>query len=144
MQAAVNHPLTVHGTGGQTRAFIHIKDTARCIELAINDRPLKNDRVKIFNQMTETHNIKNLAETVSSLTGAKIEYLINPRNEDSENDLFVENDCFLQLGLKPTTLKEGLIIEIKDIAKKYSNRYDKTKIVSKSFWNKKIAKKYKY
>ena len=144
MQAAVNHPLTVHGTGRQTRAFIHIKDTAKCIELAIKYRPKKNDRVKILNQMTETHNIKDLAKTVSSLTGAKIEYLINPRNEDSENDLFVENDCFLQLGLKPTTLKEGLIIEIKDIAKKYSNRYDKTKIVSKSFWNKKIAKKYKY
>lgn len=140
MQAAVNHSLTVHGTGGQTRAFINIKDTARCIELAIKDRPLKNDRVKIFNQMTETFNIKGLAETVSSLTGAKIEYLANPRNEDSENDLFVENECFLQLGLKPTTLKDGLLIEIRDIAKKYSNRCDKTKIVSKSFWNKKIAK----
>ena len=140
MQAAVNHPLTVHGTGGQTRAFIHIKDTVRCIELAIKDRPLKNDRVKIFNQMTETPNIKDLAETVSSLTGAKIEYLTNPRIEDAENDLFVANDCFLQLGLEPTTIKEGLLIEIKDIAKKNSNRCDKTKIISKSFWNKKIAK----
>jgi UDP-sulfoquinovose synthase len=121
-----------------------LRTQLRCIELAIKDRPLKNDRVKIFNQMTETHNIKDLAETVSSLTGAKIEYLINPRNEDSQNDLFVENDCFLQLGLKPTTLKEGLLIEIKDIAKKYSNRCDKTKIVSKSFWNKEDSKKYKY
>ena len=54
MQAAVGYPLTVHGTGGQTRAFIHIQDTVRCIELALENPPKRGDRVKILNQMTET------------------------------------------------------------------------------------------
>ena len=54
MQAAINYPLTVHGTGGQTRAFIHIRDTVRCIEIAIKNPPKPGDPVEIFNQVTET------------------------------------------------------------------------------------------
>ena len=61
MQAAVNYPLTVHGTGGQTRAFIHIQDTVRCLQLALENPPDKGDRVKILNQMTETHRVRDLA-----------------------------------------------------------------------------------
>ena len=44
MQAAIGHPLTVQGTGGQTRAFIHIRDTVRCIEIAITNPPLAGDK----------------------------------------------------------------------------------------------------
>ena len=55
MQAAVGYPLTVHGTGGQTRAFIHIQDTVRCIQLALENPPFRGDRVNVYNQMTETH-----------------------------------------------------------------------------------------
>ena len=55
MQAAIGYPLTVHGTGGQTRAFIHIQDTVRCIQLAIEHPPEAGERVRIFNQMTEIH-----------------------------------------------------------------------------------------
>ena len=51
MQAAINFPLTVHGTGGQTRAFIHIKDTIKCIEIALINPPIKGEKVKIFNQI---------------------------------------------------------------------------------------------
>ncbi len=57
MQAAVGYPLTVHGTGGQTRAFIHIQDTVRCIQLAIENAPEHGERVQVFNQMTETHRV---------------------------------------------------------------------------------------
>src|ERR1700689_2579435 len=109
MQAAIGHPLTVHGTGGQTRAFIHIRDTVRCIELAITNPPAHGDRVKILNQMTETHRLRDLAEMVSGITGAKIDYVDNPRNEAAENDLFVENRQFLEMGLDPITLEEGLL-----------------------------------
>ena len=55
MQAAIGHPLTVHGTGGQTRAFIHIRDTVRCIELAITNPPDAGERPRVLNQITETH-----------------------------------------------------------------------------------------
>jgi UDP-sulfoquinovose synthase len=61
MQAAIKYPLTVYGTGGQTRAFIHIQDTVKCIELAIKNPPKKKDRVLIMNQMTETHRVSDLA-----------------------------------------------------------------------------------
>ena len=65
MQAAVGYPLTVHGTGGQTRAFIHIQDTVRCIQLAIENPPEHGERVQVFNQMTETHRVRDLAKLVA-------------------------------------------------------------------------------
>ena len=137
MEAAVGHPLTVHGSGGQTRAFIHIRDTVRCVEIAINHPPDHGDKPRIFNQVTETFVIKDLAQLISKLTGAEISYVKNPRNEASDNELIVENNQFLSLGLNPTTLNDGLMEEIKSIAQKYASRIDKSKIPAKSLWNKK-------
>ena len=75
VESAVGHPLTVHGTGGQTRAFINIRDTVRCIELAIQSPPGSGEKVKILNQIAETLRVKDLAELVSQRTGARIEHL---------------------------------------------------------------------
>ncbi|MEM9063440.1 MAG: NAD-dependent epimerase/dehydratase family protein [Pseudomonadota bacterium] len=134
MQAVVGHPLTVHGTGGQTRAFIHIQDTARCIAMAVDQPPAQGARVKIRNQMTETYRVRDLARIVADITGAKVACVANPRNEAAENDLVVSNKSFLDQGLHPITLREGLLSETMDIARKYAGRCDHAMIPCVSTW----------
>ncbi|OYV60981.1 MAG: NAD-dependent dehydratase, partial [Actinobacteria bacterium 21-73-9] len=136
MQAAIGHPLTVHGTGGQTRAFIHIRDTVRCVQIALENPPARGEKVKVFNQVTETHRVRDLAELVSKLTGVEVAYLPNPRVEADENELNVERAQFVSLGLNPTFLSEGLLEEVRDVASRYKDRADTSKIVARSVWRK--------
>jgi UDP-sulfoquinovose synthase len=134
MQAAVGHPLTVHGTGGQTRAFIHIQDTVKCLALAVANPPEKDGQVKILNQMTETHTVRYLAEIVAKVSGAEIANVDNPRNEAAENDLRVSNKTFITLGLNPITLEEGLLEETQDIAMRFADRCRMHMIPCVSTW----------
>jgi len=139
MQGAMGVPLTVYGTGGQTRAFIHVTDTARCIELAIINPPAKGERVEILNQIAETRRVRDIAEMVADMTGVEANFIPNPRQEAAENELDVSNQKFRNLGLDPITLDTGLFEEVTEIVNKYKSRCDPKMILPASFWNKKRA-----
>ena len=134
MQAAAGHPLTVHGTGGQTRAFINIQDTVRCVALAIENPPAAGDQVRIINQVAETHRVRDLAELVAELTGADIEYLDNPRSEAAENDLAVSSKTLKGLGLEPILLRDELLTETVDIALRFIERANLDTIPATALW----------
>ena len=134
MQSAINHPLTVHGSGNQTRAFIHIQDSVKCIEIALNNPPQAQDKVQIFNQMSESKKLIDLANIVSKLTGAEILLLNNPRNEADCNELNVINTKFIGYGLSPLKLSENLMYEVTEITKKFTHRINKDKILAKAKW----------
>ncbi len=141
MQSTIGHPLTVHGSGGQSRGFIHIQNTVQCLRIAIENPPAKGAKVCIRNQLTEVHRVLDLANLVSALTGTPVVFLENPRNEAPENDLLVSGSSFLDLGLNPIKLSEGLLVEIADIAKKYARHCDTSKIRCVSYWNKERMEK---
>jgi len=143
MQAAMGVPLTVYGTGGQTRAFIHITDTAKCLEIAIMNPPEKGERVKIFNQIAETRRVRDVAKMVADQTGVEVNFIPNPRQEAAENELEVANRNFCNLGLTPQTLDETLFDEVQTVVNKYKHRCDPQMILPASFWNKKRAEECK-
>lgn len=134
MQAAIGHPLTVHGTGGQKRAFIHIQDTVRCIGLALEKPPETGERVQIYNQAVEVHRVCDLAAMVSRMTGVPVQHLPNPRNEATANELIVESQGLHRLGLNPTFLEAGLMLEVVEVARRYADRCDRSRIQATAQW----------
>ena len=134
IQSCIEHPITIYGSGEQTRAFIHIENSMDCIELAIKNPPNKGDRVKIFNQVTDTHKLIDLANMIKNIYGTEINHIKNPRNELSSNELNVSNSQFLNLGLEPIKLDREHIIELYDIISKYKSNINIKNILPSSFW----------
>ena len=134
-QSASGHPLSVYGTGGQTRAFIHITDTAKCLQLAIeSDSKADFSRVRIMNQVAETYSVKELAKMISDKTNIPINFLNNPRKELADNDLKVENANFLSLGFEPTLLADALMDDVFQIADIQKNRFKAAKVNNSPKW----------
>lgn len=108
VQAAVQEPLTVYGSGGQTRGFLHISDTMRCVELALENPPEQGE-FRVFNQLAQTCNIKDLAKLVADHCGAAINHIPNPRTEAEQHYYRVENQGLRALGFRPKQLIEDHI-----------------------------------
>lgn len=134
VQGATGLPLTVYGTGGQTRALIHIKDTVECIRLAVESTSPEDRKVRVYNQVSETQNVLGLAQKVSALTGVEINFLENPRLELAQNDLSVTNTGLQGLGWTPTLLDDALMNETKDIAQRYASRLVKNAVLPQTVW----------
>ena len=135
IEAATKNPLTVYGTGGQKRAFIHIWDTINCIKLAIENPPQVQGKVRVFNQVAETRTVIELANIVSKLTGAEIRYHANPRVEALQNELQAVNEGFLNLGWTPILINNELMKEVMMIAARFAEKVDKNLLPPLTAWN---------
>jgi UDP-sulfoquinovose synthase len=141
IQATVGHPLTVYGTGGQTRGFLDIRDTVRCIELAIAN-PAEPGEFRVFNQFTELFSVGDLAMMVKKAGNAMglnvdINHIDNPRVEKEEHYFNAKNTKLLDLGLQPHLLSDSLLDSLLNFADKYQNRVDHKQILPKVSWHRK-------
>jgi UDP-sulfoquinovose synthase len=139
IQAAIGHPLTVYGKGGQTRGFLDIRDTVRCMELAIAN-PAQPGEFRVFNQFTELFSIGDLAGMVKKAGNSlglnvEIQNLDNPRVEKEEHYFNAKNTNLLDLGLQPHYLSDALLDSLLNFAVKYQHRVDKNHIMPKVSWH---------
>ncbi len=138
IQAAIGHPLTVYGKGGQTRAFLDIRDTVRCIEIAVKT-PANPGEFRVFNQFTELFDVQGLAEKVQQAgasLGLKvaIDHLDNPRVELEDHYFNAKNTKLIDLGLEPHYLSDSLLDSLLNFAVKYKDRVDREQILPKVKW----------
>jgi len=138
VQAAIEHPLTVYGKGGQTRGFLDIRDTVRCIELACLN-PAARGEFRVFNQFTEQFSVLALAEMVQ-VAGERlglnvvVDHLPDPRVEAEEHYYNAKHTKLAELGLKPHLLSESLLDSLVNIALKHRDRVDPTLLLPRINW----------
>ena len=138
IQAAIGHPLTVYGKGGQTRGFLDIRDTVRCVELAIAN-PAEPGQFRVFNQFTEQFSVGDLAMMVKKAGIAmgldvEVNHLDNPRVELEQHYFNPKNTKLLDLGLQPHYLSDSLLDSLLHFASKYKHRVDMKQILPKVSW----------
>ena len=123
VQAAMGQPLTVYGKGGQTRGFLDIRDTLRCIEIAIQKPPAPGE-YRVFNQFTEQFNVLGLAKLVQQIGNRKglevtIHHLPDPRVEAEVHYYNAKHTKLLDLGLVPHNLSDVLLDSLMDVVVRY-------------------------
>ena len=137
-QAAAGHPLTVYGKGGQTRGYLDIRDTVRCIELACLN-PARSGECRVYNQFTEQFSVLELAHLVQTAgrnmnLPVEINHLPDPRVEAEEHYYNARHSKLVELGLKPHLLSESLLDSLLNIAMRYSDRIDQSLFMPKVNW----------
>jgi UDP-sulfoquinovose synthase len=137
-QAAAGHPLTVYGKGGQTRGFLDIRDTVRCIEIACLN-PAKPGECRVYNQFTEQFSVLELAHMVQAAAKemglpVEIDHLEPPRVELQEHYYNAKHSKLIDLGLKPHQLSDSLLDSLMNIAMKYQDRIDRSLFLPQVNW----------
>lgn len=138
IQAAVGYDLTVYGKGGQTRAFLNIEDTVRCIEIAVN-HPAEKGEYRVFNQFTEYFSVLDLAEKTKRVgeeldLNVNINHIQNPRVELEEHYFHAVNTKLIDLGLKPHLLTDEVLKGILKVAIENKHRVISENILPKTTW----------
>jgi UDP-sulfoquinovose synthase len=138
VQAAVGHPLTVYGKGGQTRGFLDIRDTVRCIEIACLN-PAARGEFRVFNQFTEQFSVLEIAQMVKAAAkelgvSVHINHLPDPRVEAEEHYYNAKHSKLLDLGLEPHFLSHSLLDSLMNIAMKYRDRVDESLMRPRVNW----------
>jgi UDP-sulfoquinovose synthase len=138
VQATIGKPLTVYGKGGQTRGFLDIRDTVRCIEITCLN-PAREGEFRVFNQFTEQFSVLELARMVQNAAGefgyeAEISHLADPRVEAEEHYYNAKHSGLIELGLKPHLLSDSLLDSLMSIAIRYRGNIDATCIDPKVNW----------
>jgi UDP-sulfoquinovose synthase len=138
IQAAAGHPLTVYGTGGQTRGFLDIRDTVRCIEIACLN-PANRGECRVFNQFTEQFSVLELAEMVQAAAWklgmrVNVEHLTGPRVESEEHYYNAKHSKLIDLGLQPHYLSDSLLDSLMNIAIRYQDRIDTSLFLPQVQW----------
>jgi UDP-sulfoquinovose synthase len=139
VQAAVGHPLTVYGQGGQTRGFLDIRDTVRCVELAIL-HPAAAGEYRVFNQFTEQFSVSELAEAVREAAArfdlrVEVAHLPNPRIELEVHYYEAKHQKLADLGLEPHRLSDSLLDSLLNVALRYRDRVDAAQIPPRVAWD---------
>jgi UDP-sulfoquinovose synthase len=137
-QAAVGHPLTVYGRGGQTRGFLDLRDTVRCIEIACLN-PAARGECRVFNQFTEQFSVIELARMVQAAARklglpVEIDFLPPPRVEAEAHYYNAKHSKLIDLGLEPHYLSDSLLDSLMSIAIKYSDRIDSSLFLPQVDW----------
>jgi len=138
IEAAIGHPLTVHGKGGQTRGYLNIRDTMRCIEIAI-EKPAKAGEYRVFNQFTEQFSVGQLADLIQAAAKQKghtveIQHVPDPRVEAEVHYYNAKHTKLIDLGLKPKLLSNVLIDSVLDKVEQYKHRVKKDRIAALVNW----------
>jgi len=140
VQAAVGHPLTVYGKGGQTRGFLDIRDTVRCVELACLN-PAASGECRVYNQFTEQFSVLEIAKLVQT-AGKKlglsvtIDQIADPRVESEEHYYNAKHSKLIDLGLKPHLLSDSLLDSLMNIAIRYRDQIDSAMFLPQVNWRK--------
>jgi len=138
IQAAIDHDITVYGKGGQTRGFLNIEDTVRCIEIAA-ENPADKGEFRVFNQFTEEFSVGELAEKVKKVAQEEgretsVANLDNPRVEQEEHFFQAENTKLRDLGLEPHLLDDDVIREIFNTVISHKDRVIKENVLPQVSW----------